>query len=67
MIKKLDFSIPRLIFQLTTVKLGHKYELFDVTFDLHKKEENLITTEYEDKFVSKNMPIYSLKAIKEDV
>ena len=45
----------------------HKYELFDVTFDLHKKEENLITTEYEDKFVSKNMPIYSLKAIKEDV
>ena len=45
----------------------HKYELFDVTFDLHKKEENLITTEYEDKFVSKNMPIYSLKDIKEDV
>ena len=46
---------------------NHKYKLFDVTLDLHKKEENLITTEYEDKFVSKNMPIYSLKAIKEDV
>lgn len=45
----------------------HKYILNDVTFDLHKTEENLITTEYEDKFSKQNIPIYSLKAIKEDV
>ena len=46
---------------------NHKYILNDVTFDLHKTEENLITTEYEVKFSKQNIPIYSLKAIKEDV
>ncbi len=46
---------------------NHNYNLNDVTFDLHKKEDNLITTEYEDRFSSKNMPIYSLKATSENV
>lgn len=41
---------------------NHDYYLHDLTFDLHKNEDNLITTEYEDKFSSKNMPIYSVKA-----
>ena len=40
------------------------YILTDVSLDLHKTKENIITTEYEDKFVSKNMPIYELKAIQ---
>ena len=45
----------------------HNYSLTEVTLNLHKTEENLITTEYEDKFTSKNMPIYSLKAIYKNV
>ena len=41
------------------------YTLSDISFDLHKKvDERLITTEYEDKFSSKGMPIYSLVARK---
>ena len=46
---------------------NHNYALNDVTFDLHKTEENLITTEYEDRFSSRNQPIYSLKAIDKNV
>lgn len=41
------------------------YTLSDISFDLHKNiDESLITTEYEDKFSSKGMPIYSLVARK---
>ncbi len=40
------------------------YSLQDVTLDLHKDEENFITTEYEDKFVEKGMRIYELKAYR---
>lgn len=39
------------------------YILEKVTFDLHKDEDVLITTEYEDRFTSKDFPIYSLIAI----
>lgn len=41
------------------------YVLSDITFDLHKEEDKeLITTEYEDKFVEKGMPIYAVVAKK---
>lgn len=41
------------------------YILKNLTLDLHReKDENLITTEYEDRFSSKGMPIYSVEAIK---
>lgn len=41
------------------------YTLSDISFDLHKNvDDSLITTEYEDKFSSKGMPIYSLVARK---
>ena len=40
------------------------YVLSDITFDLHKDKEDIITTEYEDKFSSKGMPIYSVVATK---
>ena len=43
---------------------NHGYILNNVYFDLHKEEDNLITTEYEDKFSSNNMPIHSLIAVK---
>ena len=42
----------------------YKYTLSDITFDLHKDCDNLITTEYEDKFSNENISIYSLKAKK---
>lgn len=41
------------------------YVLSDISFDLHKDKEDLITTEYEDKFSSKGMPIYSVVATKD--
>ena len=40
------------------------YVLSDISFDLHKDKEDLITTEYEDKFSNKGMPIYSVVATK---
>lgn len=44
------------------------YVLSDISFDLHENEdENLITTEYEDKFSSKGMPIYSVVARNSNV
>ena len=36
------------------------YVLSDISFNLHGDKEDLITTEYEDKFSSKGMPIYSV-------
>ena len=40
------------------------YVLSDISFDLHKDKEDIITTEYEDKFSRKGMPIYSVVATK---
>ena len=41
------------------------YVLSDITFDLHSLDiDRLITTEYEDKFSSKGMPIYAVVASK---
>lgn len=42
------------------------YKLNNISFDLHKDEEELITTEYEDKFDNMGMPIYSVVAIKKN-
>lgn len=42
---------------------NHDYYLHNISFDLHKDNNlDLITTEYEDKFSSLNMPIYYLEA-----
>lgn len=45
----------------------HGYVLSDISFDLHKDKEDLITTEYEDKFSDKGMPIYSVVATGKSV
>ena len=45
----------------------HGYVLSDISFDLHKDQEDLITTEYEDKFSGKGMPIYSVVATRKSV
>ncbi len=44
------------------------YVLKDISFDLHEVDDPFrITTEYEDKFADKGMPIYSVVAVKDDV
>lgn len=44
------------------------YVLKNITFDLHATcDFPLITTEYEDKFSDKGMPIYAVVAVKNDV
>lgn len=41
------------------------YVLKNLTLDLHREDvKNLITTEYEDRFSAKGMPIYSVEAVK---
>lgn len=40
------------------------YVLKRLSFDLHQSEEELITTEYEDRFSSLGMPIYHVEAVK---
>ena len=40
------------------------YTLEEIYFDLHKDNMPSITTEYEDKFSSKDMPIYFVRCIK---
>lgn len=51
------------LFEYSLEEVSKKgYILEDVSLNLHSKEESLITTEYEDKFVSKGMPIYSFDA-----
>ena len=45
---------------------SYGYRLCDVHLDLHSIEDSQrITTEYEDRFVKKNFPIYELKAYKD--
>ena len=45
---------------------NYGYLLSDIHLDLHKiEDEDRITTEYEDRFVKKNLPIYELKAHKD--
>ena len=41
------------------------YGFSDISFDLHSTEDNVITTEYEEKFIAKGNPIYFLVGSKE--
>ena len=44
---------------------SYGYVLSDISFDLHEDDDtDIITTEYEDKFVNKGQPIYSVVATK---
>lgn len=53
----------RELFEYSLEEISKKgYVLESVSLDLHSREEVFITTEYEDKFVSRGMPIYSLDA-----
>lgn len=37
------------------------FEFLDLSLDLHQDKDDVITTEYEDKFMSLNQPIYYVK------
>ena len=40
------------------------YDIVDICYDLHKERDNIITTEYEDKFTSMGISINYLEASK---
>ncbi|WHH57914.1 tRNA (guanosine(46)-N7)-methyltransferase TrmB [Petroclostridium sp. X23] len=45
----------------------YDYKLKNITFDLHNTEApDIVTTEYEDKFVSKGMRIYRCEAVNRE-
>ena len=47
---------------------SYGYVLSDISFDLHEQgDSDIITTEYEDKFVNKGQPIYSVVATKSSI
>ena len=41
------------------------YNIKDISYDLHKDKENIITTEYEDKFTNMGIKINYVEAYKE--
>jgi len=50
------------LFAYTVVTLNnYNMEFLDLSVDLHNEREDVITTEYEDKFLKNNKPIYFLK------
>lgn len=44
---------------------GYGYKFEDISFDLHKDNMPLITTEYEDRFSKDDLPIYYVKCVKD--
>jgi tRNA (guanine-N7-)-methyltransferase len=53
------------LFEYSIVSLStYGYTINDITFDLHNRDESIIMTEYEKKFVSKGNNIYYLIATK---
>ena len=54
------------LFQYSLVSFSENgYILHNVSLDLHKDDMPLITTEYEDRFSSRDMPIYYVECSKE--
>ena len=57
-------NLPLFEFSLESLK-EYGYNLDYVTYDLHKEKENIITTEYEEKFTNMGIKINYLQASKE--
>lgn len=62
-IQKTD-NLPLFEYSLESLK-EYGYNIDYLTYDLHKDKENIITTEYEDKFSSQGIKINYLEASKE--
>ena len=57
-------NLPLFEYSLVSLK-EYGYSIDYVTYDLHKDKDNIITTEYEDKFTSMGVKINYLEASKE--
>jgi tRNA (guanine-N7-)-methyltransferase len=56
----------RLLFEYSLISFNQNHWNFlDLTFDLHSAKENVVTTEYEDRFSAKGNPIYYVEIAKE--
>ena len=56
-----------LLFEYSLESLkDYGYNIDYVTYDLHSDKEDIITTEYEDKFVKSGIKINYLEASKEE-
>ncbi len=60
---ELEFKTDnRGLFEYSLISLNaNHWQFLDLTFDLHARGEDIITTEYEDKFSSMGNPIYFIK------
>lgn len=63
-IQKTD-NLPLFEYSLDSLK-EYGYKIDYVTYDLHNNKDNIITTEYEEKFTSQGVKINYLEASKED-
>ena len=53
------------LFEFSVVEFNRlKYNFLEFSCDLHRNGDDIITTEYEDKFMSKGNPIYYIKIKK---
>lgn len=48
-----EYSVPNYV--------KYNFNISDFAVDLHTREENIITTEYEEKFIKKGLPIFMVK------
>lgn len=56
----------RELFEFSLISLNENgWKFLELSLDLHKSKDDIITTEYEDKFSSLGNPIYYVKTIKE--
>lgn len=64
--KKIEMKTDnRKLFEYSVVSFSkYGYVIEQISTDLHKDEENIITTEYEDKFVKLGFPIYKVICLK---
>lgn len=64
--KKIEMKTDnRKLFEYSVVSFSkYGYVIEQISTDLHKDEENIITTEYEDKFVKLGLPIYKVICLK---
>ena len=63
--KEIEFKTDnRLLFEYSIMKFNElQIKILELSLDLHNDDryENIITTEYEDKFMKENKPIYFMK------
>ena len=53
------------LFEFSVVEFNRlNYHFLEFSCDLHRNGDDIITTEYEDKFMSKGNPIYYIKIKK---